>query len=125
MTTVCRDGVLDERGIMATMDGTYADELVRRLLLDHPAADVHRESRGRVTITWAEQGQLEPLVLRTTETDLRMAVDALGRDCRDALWPTSREQDAGFNLSLVHLDETIATRQIHGPLVITGRGLRT
>jgi len=82
----------------------FLDELVRRLRLDAPTTD-------------------HPLTLYVHEGPLRAAVTALGEDCRDALWPDSTVEAAGFNLLLVHLYEVLATRDTSEPLRITGAGV--
>jgi hypothetical protein len=51
-------------------------------------------------------------------------VTAIGTECRDALWPDSSIEAAGFNLLLVHLGEVIATRDTSDPLRITDEGLQ-
>jgi len=50
-------------------------------------------------------------------------VTALGEDSRDALWPGSTIEAAGFNLLLVHLDEVVGTRNVSAPLRVTRQGL--
>lgn len=111
-------------GIIARVTPTpHLDELLRRLRLDDPSAtlDVGRQDTG--TIVWREPRVDHPLVLVAGEQDLATAVTGLGEECRDALWPGSTIQAAGFNLLLVHVDEVVATRDTTEPLRIDARGL--
>jgi hypothetical protein len=104
----------------------YVDEFVRRLRMQVPTVDVDVDVRpsGAATLRWAEPDLAHRLALYVHEKDLAAAVTALGEDCRDALWPGSTIDAAGFNLLLVHLGEIVATRDTTEPLRITSQGLR-
>ncbi len=101
----------------------FLDELVRRLrMIDPPATlDVDRRTTG--TVVWRERIVDHPLVLIVREEDLAAAVTTLGEECRDALWPRSTIEAAGFNLLLVHVDEVVATRDTSEPLRVDSSGL--
>ena len=101
----------------------FLDELVRRLRLDAPTTDVDVRPGGAGTVRWVHPSVDHPLTLYVHEGPLRAAVTALGEDCRDALWPDSTVEAAGFNLLLVHLYEVLATRDTSEPLRITGAGV--
>lgn len=83
--------------------------------------DVDRD--GAATVCWQEPDVDHPLVLSVREQGLAATVTAIGEGCRDALWPDSSVEAAGFNLLLVHLDEVVATRDTSEPLRITDQGL--
>ena len=91
--------------------------------LDDATVTMDVDDRGAATVVWQEPGADHPLVLFVRERDLAAAVTALGEGCRDALWPGSTLEAAGFNLLLVHLDEVVATRNTSEPLRSTDQGL--
>ncbi len=101
----------------------HLDELLRRLRMADESAtlDVDRGALG--TLVWREPGVDHPLVIVVREQDLAVAVAGIGRECRDALWPESTIDAAGFNLLLVHVDEVVATRDTTEPLRISTAGL--
>jgi hypothetical protein len=105
------------------METPYLTELVRRMRLDNATVSVDISENGAATVVWQERGLDHPLVLFVRERDLTAAVTALGQDCRDALWPGSSVEAAGFNLLLVHLGEVVATRDSSEPLRIADQGL--
>jgi hypothetical protein len=97
----------------------YLDELLHRLLMSYP--DATRSPSG---VAFTPPDHDGPVRLLVSEAGLARAVRAIGEDCRDALWPTSSVDEAGFNLLLVHLDEVLATRVVDGPLRISADGLQ-
>lgn len=105
------------------MDTPYLTELMRRMRLYNTTATIDVDNDGAATVVWQEPGIDHPLVLFVRERDLAAAVTAIGEDCREALWPDSSIEAAGFNLLLVHLDEVLETRDISKPLRITDQGL--
>jgi hypothetical protein len=105
------------------METPYLTELVRRMRLDDAPVSIDISKDGAVTVVWQKRDLDHPLVLFVRERDLAVAVTALGEDCRDALWPSSSIEAAGFNLLLVHLDEVVATRDTSEPLRISDQGL--
>lgn len=96
----------------------HLDELLHRLLMSYP--DAERSPSG---VVFTPPDRDEPVRLLVSEAALAEAVRRIGEDCRDALWPTSTVDEAGFDLLLVHLDEVLATRVVDGPLRITADGL--
>jgi hypothetical protein len=105
------------------METPYLTELVRRMRLDDAPVSIDISKDGAATVVWQKRDLDHPLVLFVRERDLAAAVTALGEDCRDALWPSSSIEAAGFNLLLVHLDEVVATRDTSEPLRIIDQGL--
>lgn len=101
----------------------YLEELVRRLRLDVPSATLDVDRRTTGTVVWRERIVDHPLVLIVREEVLAAAVTTLGEECRDALWPSSSVEAAGFNLLLVHVGEIVETRDTSEPLRITADGL--
>jgi hypothetical protein len=95
----------------------YRDELLRRLRLGDPAAAALDDQRIRFTSS--RRGEV---LVVAPEDDLAAAVQHLGEDSRDALWPDVTVDTAGFNLLLVHLEEILATRRVTAPLVVTRTG---
>jgi hypothetical protein len=106
------------------MDSPYVSELVRRLQEDWTEVTVRVSARGDATIVCYSASRDTPLVLQVREADLAAAVTAIGTDCRDALWPGSTIEAAGFNVLLTHLHELLVTRDTTEPLRITARGLQ-
>jgi hypothetical protein len=104
-------------------DSPYLEEFLRRLRLNAPGAELQIMTDGAATITWHEEGRDIPLAVATTEGDLAAAVAEIGSSSRDALWPSSTVDDAGFNLLIVHLEEVIATRDVSRGLQIGRAGL--
>ena len=105
------------------MPTPYLAEWVRRMRLDSPAVtvDVHDDL---ATIVWQPDNVDHPVTLLVREEDLATAVTAAGEDSRDALWPHSTIDAAGFNLLLVHLWEVLCTRDTSEPLRITEQGVQ-
>ncbi len=102
----------------------YVSELLHRLRMADPQASVEVDAEGRAWLRWQGADQDAPLTLVVTEQDLAAAVRSTGEICRDALWPRSTVDAAGFNLLLVHVDEVVATRDVTAPLRITAKGLQ-
>jgi len=100
------------------MNTPFRDELLRRLRFDDPSAAALDHLRIRFT----SSSQSEVLIV-VPEDDLAAAVQFLGEDSRDALWPDATIDTAGFNLLLVHLEEILATRRVTAPLIVTRTGL--
>lgn len=96
----------------------YLDELLRRLRMTDP--DAALSPSGAV---FTPPDRDDPVRLLVSEATLAEAVRRIGEDCRDALWPTSSVDEAGFNLLFVHLDEVLVTRVVDGPLRVTEDGL--
>jgi hypothetical protein len=105
------------------MDTPYLRELVRCMRLDDPAASIDVGRNGAATVVWRRRDVDHPLVLWVRERDLAVAVTTIGEGCREALWPDSSIEAAGFDLLLVHVDEVVATRDTSEPLRITDQGL--
>ena len=105
------------------MGTPFVEELVRRLRMGFSDVAVDIRPSGAATARFRASGLDHPLALYVHERDLGAAVSDIGEDCRDALWPESTVEAAGFNLLLVHLDEVIATRNTSEPLRITSDGL--
>ncbi|WP_299960249.1 hypothetical protein [uncultured Modestobacter sp.] len=102
----------------------FIEELLRRLRMDGAVVDAEYGGNRSVQIRLGGRRVDHEVTLWTKEPDLEAAVTALGRDCRDMLWPDHTVESAGFNLLLVHLDEVIATRDTTAPLRITATGLQ-
>jgi len=102
----------------------FVDELVRRLRLDGGPVEVRHGGRQTADVVLHPAALDHPVTLRTSEGELAVAVPRLGADCRDAFWPGSTIDEAGFNVLLVHVDEVVATRDTTEPLRITAGGLQ-
>jgi hypothetical protein len=92
------------------------------MLLAYPTAAVEFEDPGQITVSFSHPGQDESITVHTTEASLEQAIPLLGRQAQGA-WPSSGQDEAGFNILTLHLDEVLATRRVSGPLSIDGRGL--
>jgi hypothetical protein len=97
--------------------------LIRRLRYNDSDVEAQISDDGNASIVWRHEDVAYPLTLLTTEQDLAAAVTALGKDCRDELWPESSLEEAGLNLLLVHIDEVVATRDTTEPLRVNSEGL--
>ena len=93
------------------------------MALDNATVACHALEDGTVEIVWREADIGHALRLLVREADLAAAVEDAGAESRDALWPGSSVEDAGFSMLLVHLDEVLATRDTTSPLRITVEGL--
>ena len=102
----------------------FVDELARRLRLDGGSVEIDYGPRKTAELRCAEAGDGPRFTLATSEAELGAAVVALGRDCRDALWPDSTIEQAGFNLLLVHLHEVVSGRDLAEPLRIAAEGVQ-
>lgn len=100
-------------------DQPFMEELLHRLRQQWPDAAFTSAGDG-LTCTDPAAGAVTVI---TSESELVSAVTAAGRDTRDALWPGSTIEAAGFNILLVHLDEILRTGSLTGPLRITHEGL--
>ena len=98
-------------------------DLIGRLRYRDADVEARIGDDGTARIVWRHEDVGQPLTLLTTEQDLAAAVTAIGKGCRDALWPESSIEEAGLNLLLVHVDEVVATRETSAPLRVNREGL--
>jgi len=100
----------------------YVREFARRMLDVYPGANIEFNDPGQITVTFNDPGHEQPVVLRTSEGHLERAIAKLGEQAQDA-WPNNTQDEAGFNILELHLEEVLATRRIEADLLIGANGL--
>lgn len=114
--------LMNSRPVEGALKRRYVGELARRMLSVYPAAGIEFADPGQITITFNDPGHEQPVVLHASEAQLEKAISKLGQQSQDA-WPNSTQEEAGFNILELHLEEVLATRRIQDVLSINADGL--